>query len=116
MTVFDVFEEVPFTYIVLSRGTVYGNEPQSKKCLSGIFKLREGKEETASNGELPISSATLHVHPEDFDNPNGIVGNAVRINGITYDITNMTKGTNFDNGNSEHYTLTLQRTDLAQGE
>ena len=115
MTVFDVFEEVPFTYIVLNRGTVFGNEPKSQKCLTGIFKLREGKE-TESNVEFPNSSATLHVHPEDFDNPSEIVGNAVRINGISYDITNMTRGTNFDNGNSEHYTLTLQRTDLAQGE
>ena len=115
MTVFDVFEEVPFAYIVLSRGTVYGNEPRIEKCLTGIFKQREGKE-TAENIEYPNSSATLHVHPEDFDKPSEVVGNAVRVNGITYDITNMTRGTNFDDGTTEHLTLTLQRTDLAKEE
>lgn len=114
MTVFDVFEEIPYTYIVLSRGTVYGNEPKCEKCLSGIFKQRESKETDGNNIELANSSATLHVHPEDFADPNHLVGNAVRVNGITYDITNMTRGTNFDNGDTEHFTLTLQRTDLAE--
>lgn len=115
MTVFDVFEEIPFTYIEIDRGTVYGNENDKETNLMGIFKLREGKE-TAGNIELPISTATLHVHPEDFNGANGIVGNAVRVNGITYDITNVTGGSNFDTGVMEHLTLSLQRTDLAEVE
>lgn len=113
MTVFDVFEEIDFTYIELDRGTIYGNEVVKETPLKGIFKLREGKE-TAENIELPISSATLHVHPEDFDGANGIIGNAVRVNGTTYDITNVTGGANFDSGVMEHLTLTLQRTELSE--
>lgn len=115
MTVFDVFTETPFKFIELNRGTVFGNEVKATKCLSGVFKMKQGQS-TSNNIETPTSTATLHVHPEDFKCPNHIVGNAIAVLGATYDIISMTAGTNFENGIVEHYTLTLQRTDLAEVE
>lgn len=114
MTVFDVFQEQPFTYLEIGRGTVYGNVIMSETNLSGIFKDRQSQE-TTGNIELFNSSATLHVHPEDFEDVDEIIGNGVRVNGKEYEITNMTRGTNFDNGIVEHLTFTLQRASLTNG-
>ena len=113
MTVFDVFQESPFTYLKISRGEVFGNIITEETEHTGIFKQRENQE-TMNNMELFQSSATLHVHPEDFTDYGDIVGNGVRVDGVEYEITNMTRGTNFDNGQIEHLTFTLQRASFSE--
>ena len=107
-TVFTVFREVSMDYLVLQRGAVYGNLIASEKTISGIFKVRSGMNTT--NGlEAKDSSATAHVHPEDFDDIDSIVGNGIRYNGAEYEIVGLTEGRNFATNEVEHYTLTLNR-------
>lgn len=107
-TVFDVFREVGLTYLALNRARVYGNLIDQEKPIRGIFKVRSGMNTT--NGlEAKDSSATAHVHPEDFEDIDGIVGNGIRYNGVDYEIVGLTEGRNFNNNEVEHYTLTLNR-------
>ena len=107
-TVFDVFREVDLTYLALNRARVYGNLIDQEKPIKGIFKVRSGMNTT--NGlEAKDSSATAHVHPEDFESIDGIIGNGIRYNGVDYEIVGLTEGRNFNNNEVEHYTLTLNR-------
>ena len=107
-TVFDVFREVPLTYLVLNRARVYGNLIVSTKDITGVFKVRGGMN-TVNGLEAKDSSATAHVHPQDFDNIDDIVGNGIRYNGVDYEIVGLTEGRNFATNAVEHYTLTLNR-------
>lgn len=107
-TVFDVFREVPLTYLVLNRARVYGNLIVSTKDITGVFKVRGGMN-TVNGLEAKDSSATAHVHPEDFEDIDDIVGNGIRYNGVDYEIVGLTEGRNFNNNEVEHYTLTLNR-------
>jgi len=112
MTVFDAFKQITYTYLVVSRGEVYGNRILSETDHLGVFKIRSGM--TAVNGrETRESSATLHIHPEDIANGDEIVGNGIRYAGKDYAIVGMTEGRNFDTNEIEHYTATLERTDYA---
>ena len=116
MTVFDAFKQIEYTYLVVSRGEVYGNRVTEQTGYLGVFKLREGMTE-AVNVENRTSSATLHVHPEDFmleedeTIDDYFVGDGVRVDGVDYSIVGVTGGKNFDTGVLEHYQLTLQRTE-----
>lgn len=114
MTVFDVFQETPYDFLQIERGMTEGDVIVSERSLMGVFKLREG-EEQVGNMENPISSATLHAHPDDNFGVSEFVGQGVRVNGVTYDITNVTGGMNFDNGQMEHLTFTLQRAEFING-
>lgn len=116
MTVFDVFREIDYTFQEISRGQVVGNVVTKERQLRGIFKLRENQE-TTNNMELFQSNATLHAHPEDFSDWNyaDLVGQGVFVNDIPYEITNVTAGTNFDNGRVEHLTFTLQDSSISYG-
>ena len=107
-TVFDVFREEPLSYLTIDRGGVYGNRIVGKKAIYGIFKDREGRT-SLSNQELYESSATVHVHPKDFNRVSEIVGNGIRRGDKDYAIIGMTEGRNFDDGSIEHLTLTLER-------
>ncbi len=100
------------TYLEISRGEILGNVITKETDFMGIFKQRESQE-TMNNIELFQSSATLHVHPDDYSDLGSIVGNGVRVGGVEYEITNMTRGTNFDDGEVEHLTFTLQRADFS---
>lgn len=112
-TVFDAFREVEMTYVDLARARVYGDLIKESKQIWGIFKVRSGM--TTTNGaEASSSSATVHVHPEDFDGINEIVGNGIVYDGADYEIVGITEGRNFDNNQVEHYTLTLERANTAQ--
>ena len=114
MTVFDVFSQISYDYLTLSRGTVYGNRITSSRTLQGVFKLRDGMTEGLRE-DYAGTNATLHAHPEDFADTSVLIGNAVRIGGITYRIAGITAGTNFSSGACEHLTFSLEREDeLAQ--
>lgn len=113
MTVFDVFQEQPYTYLEIARGGVLGNTITKETDLMGIFKQRDNQE-TSQNIETEISNATLHAHPADFDDYSVLVGNGVRVNGVDYEILSMTVGKNFDTGEDEHLTFTLQRASYSE--
>ena len=113
MTVFDVFQEQPYTYLEISSGGVLGNTITKETSLMGIFKERDNQE-TMQNIETDLSNATLHAHPEDFSDYSVLVGNGVRVNGVDYEILSMTVGTNFDTGADEHLTFTLQRASYSE--
>lgn len=120
MTVFDIFNEIEYGYVILDRGTVFGNvvatengEPKTR-TLKGVFKFRQGfnidgRNMEAFGGEM----ATLHAHPEDFDSTDVIVGNGVVVNGVEYEIKGITYGTNFDTGEVEHIRLSLKEMEYA---
>ena len=112
-TVFDLFNQVPYEYLVIGTGGVVGNTIVSRTTLSGVFKLRSGVNQSPAERELTNSDATLHVHPEDFTDKNSIVGNGVCIDGQDYRIVGMTDGRNFHDGVSEHYKLTLEKASYA---
>lgn len=106
-TVFDVFSEVEMQLLTVKQGGVLGDTVEVERTIRGIFKDRSG--ETSSNGmEAHTSAATVHVHPEDFENGYELVGHGIRYGGVDYEITGVTAGTNFMNHAIEHYTLTLQ--------
>lgn len=94
-------------FLEIDDGTVYGKNIKSCQPIKGIFKTRNG-ETMNQNAGLRTSSATAHVHPEDFENVDRIVGNGIRYLAQDYSITGMTAGVNFDNGKTEHLTLTLE--------
>lgn len=107
-TVFDVFREVPLTYLVLDRARIHGNIIVGTKDITGVFKVRSGMN-TINGLEAKDSSATAHVHPQDFDSIDDIVGNGIRYNCVDYEIVGLTEGRNFATNAVEHYTLTLNR-------
>lgn len=106
MTVFEVFGSVEYTYLLTGSSTVEGDVIISSETHQGIFKLRDGMIE--GDRELRTSDATLHVHPEDFEHPENLVGNGIFYNGVFYEIVGCTAGTNFDTHEVEHYRLTLE--------
>ena len=110
MTVFDMFVEVPFEYLTISRGEVYGNRIIGQKTLRGIVKIKEGMI-SQGNQEIRKSNNTVHVHPEDFVGLTceQIIGNGIRYNNADYSIIGVTEGRNFDTNEIEHLTLTLER-------
>lgn len=111
-TVFDVFKQVQMDYLTVEQSTVYGDTITAEKPIMGIFKTRNGQTQNYEM-ELKSSSATVHAHPEDFADINAIVGNGIRYQGQTYEIVGVTGGMNFDNGQMEHLTLTLEVADYA---
>lgn len=117
MTVFDVFAQVPYEFLAIKRGQVYGNRILNKRSLMGVFKLKSGM--TSADGmELLDSDATLHAHPEDFAgvNTNSLVGQGVRINGQDYSIEGVSEGFNYNNGVLEHIYMKLQKAQFVETE
>ena len=111
-TVFDVFDEVPYQFLEVSRGGVYGNQITATYNATGVFKLRNAMVQQ-QNQELHQSAATLHVHPDETFISSSVVGQGIRVDGQDYEIIGQTDGRNFDTGETEHYTLTLQNTDYS---
>lgn len=115
MTVFDLFKQIQYAYVKLNRGTVFGNVAAKPETLYGVFKFRRGYTRNGANMEsFGGEVATLHAHPEDFDKDDPIVGNGVIVDGVEYEVSGFTKGTNFDTGEVEHYYLTLKEADYAE--
>jgi len=111
-TVFDLFNEVPYQFLEISRGSVYGNQITAIHNATGVFKLRNSMIQQ-QNQELRQSAATLHVHPDESFMSDNIVGQGVRVEGQDYEIIGQTGGDNYDDGEREHYTLTLQNSDYS---
>jgi len=121
-TVFDVFEQVSYQFLEVSRGGVYGNRITATHDAMGVFKLRNSMVQQ-QNQELRQSAAALHIHPDesfiaDITTAGKIqfVGNGVRVAGVDYEIIGNTGGDNYDDGEREHYTLTLQNADYSDYE
>lgn len=112
-TVFDVFDLTPYTFLSVSRGGVYGNIITNTYEADGVFKLRNEMVQI-NNQELRQSAATLHVRPDEAFISSLAVGQGVRVLGQDYEIIGQTGGKNYENGEMEHYTLTLQNTDYSE--
>jgi hypothetical protein len=119
-TVFDVFESVPYQFLEVSRGGVYGNRITATHDAYGVYKRRNEKIQV-NNQELRQSAATLHIHPDEpfianitVDGKILFVGNGIRVDGVDYEIVGDTGGDNYDEGKREHYTLTLQNADYSE--
>lgn len=112
-TVFSVFELTPYTFLEVSRGGVYGNVITATHSAEGVFKLRNEMVQI-NNQELRQSAATLHVRPEESFITQLAVGQGIRVDGQDYEIIGQTGGKNYDDGEMEHYTLTLQNTDYSE--
>lgn len=114
-TVFSVFKSVPYTYLEISRGTVYGNRITSQRELMGVFKERDAMK-LAGNVENYQSDARLHVKPRDFkvNSCKELVGNGILVNGQFYSIRNASAGTDFDTGIIAHYRLDLELSDFVK--
>lgn len=117
MTVFDVFVEIPYDFLSISRGSVYGNRITDSRQLMGVFKLKS-KMDKANGMELLNSDATLHAHPEDFSNinTNDLVGQGIRVNGQCYSIEGVSEGMNYDSGVVEHIYMRLQKAEFVERE
>lgn len=114
MTVFDSFIEEPYTFLAIKRGGVRGNTIKRTATYMGVFKLRNGGSR-AGNIEERSSTATLHVHPEDYCEPyDKLVGQGIEKDGVFYEISSLTGGKNFSTGELEHLTLTLNIADYAE--
>lgn len=119
-SVFDLFEEVPYQFLEIARGTVYGNRITDVHDAYGVFKRRNEKVQ-ANNQELRQSASTLHIHSDEpfitqitVEGKILFVGHGIRIDGVDYEIIGDTGGKNFDTGKLEHYTLTLQNADYSE--
>ena len=64
VTVFDVFDTSPYTYLDISRGGITGNTIVSQVTAEGIFKQRTGMVR-GQNGENVEQGATLHIKPTE---------------------------------------------------
>lgn len=107
-SLFDLFEQIEMTYQVVQNGTVYGRVVTASKPIWGVFKQRDG-EVIVRNAEVATSASTAHLHPEDFEPAENLVGNGLQVDGVDYRITGQTIGRNFDTGEVEHITVTLER-------
>ncbi len=105
---FDVFKCQTYDFLEITRGSVRGNVIKSRRSLTGIFKDRDGMEKSG-NVETYKADARIHVKPEDFPglSPKQLIGNGIEVNGQTYSIDNASSGTNFENGEIEHFRLDL---------
>lgn len=119
MDVFDLFSEVDYTFLKVSRGGVYGNVIQETFDAVGVADIDEGMI-SSNNQESYQSSSLLYVHPDEgymssitVDGKVNLVGNGVRIDGKDYQISGMGIGKNQDDGTIEHYELTLDNTDYS---
>lgn len=117
-SVFDVFEEVNYQYLVISRGGVYGNIITATNDATGVADI-DGGMVTSNNQETHQSDSLLYIHPnESFlpSNPKDFVGQGIRIDGNDYEIIGFGVGRNQDEGLIEHYELTLQSADYSEYE
>lgn len=112
-TVFDHFDLTPYTFLEISRGGVFGNRITAEHQAEGIFKLRNDMV-MVNNQEVRQSAATLHVRPDESFISSIAVGQGVRCMEQDYEIIGQTGGTNYDEGEIEHYTLTLQNADYSE--
>lgn len=119
-TVFDNFEQTAYQFLEVSRGGVYGNRITAVHDANGVFKRRNDKVQS-NNQELRQSASTLHIHPDEpfisditVDGKILFVGHGIRVDGVDYEIIGDTGGQNFDEGELEHYTLTLQNADFSE--
>ena len=119
MDVFDLFSELDYTFLKVSRGGVYGNVIQETFDAVGVADIDEGMI-SSNNQESYQSSSLLYVHQDEgyissitIDGKVNFVGNGVRIDGKDYQISGMGVGKNQDDGTIEHYELTLDNTDYS---
>lgn len=112
-SVFDVFDLTPYTFLEVSRGGVYGNVIIDQFEAEGVFKLRNEKIQV-NNQEVRQSAATLHVRPSESFMSESVVGQGIHCLGQDYEIIGQTGGMNYETGEMEHYTLTLQVTDYSE--
>jgi len=119
MSVFDVFQETPYTFLKLNQGGILGNTIASETIASGIFKERNGMVQN-NNPETLQSDATLHIKP--FESYLATVGNNVVGHGIRafkngneqeYRIVGQVEGFNYEDNTLEFYRLTLKAESLA---
>lgn len=117
MTVFDVFAQVPYEFLTIKRGNVYGNRIVEKRELMGVFKLKSNMAK-ANGMELLDADATLHAQPDDFadSNTNSLVGQGIRVNGQDYSIEGVSEGMNYNNGVLEHIYMKLQKAEFVEAE
>lgn len=113
MTVFDAYELTPYMFLDISRGGVFGNVIENSYMSEGVFKLRN-EQVMVNNQEVRQSAATLHVRPDEAFITASVVGQGITCMGQDYEIIGQTGGMNFDDGEMEHYTLTLQVTDYSE--
>jgi hypothetical protein len=111
--VFDNFELTPYTFLEVTRGGVYGNRITATHSAEGVFKLRS-EMVMVNNQEVRRSAATLHVKPDESFISSIAVGQGIRVEGQDYEIIGQTGGKNYEDGELEHYTLTLQNTDYSE--
>lgn len=121
-TVFDHFEETPYTFLQVSRGEVYGNVIEDTFDAMGVFKKRSGMV-SVTDQESKQSESTLHIHPDDIyllavgvTESEDLIGHGIRKDGTDYEIINATDGFNFETNDLEHYRLTLQATEFVEEE
>lgn len=115
ITVFDAYTLQDYTFLQLSRGGVAGNTATNTYLAQGVFKLRTGLVR-GENSENKDSNATLHIKPsEQFVSLLGgnLIGHGIQVDDTTYQITGQTAGMNYHTGDLEHYTVTLQETELS---
>lgn len=118
MTVFDTFQEMPYKFLEISRGTVEGNVITASHDFMGIVKIRDN-DTTMNNIETPTSNSTVHAHPDDILSLvtlENIIGQGISVDGVgDFEITNCTTGINYATGQLEHLTFTLQRAEFIDG-
>lgn len=115
-SVFDVFEEVDYKYLVITRGGVYGNVIENTFDAVGVADI-DGGMITTNNQETHQSDSLLYIYPEESfmpSNPKQFIGNGIRIDTNDYEIIGFGTGKNQDTGEIEHYELTLQAADYSE--
>lgn len=114
LTVFDVFPEVAYEYLNISRGGVYGNTILSSTDASGVVDI-EGDIVSVGNQESRQANSLLYIHPTEsfITNPKLLVGNGIRVLGNEYDIVGYGVGRNQETQEVEHFELTLNAADFA---
>ena len=109
LDIFSTFKTTPYTFAVFNPTSIYGDVTQTEYQAEGVFKLRRGVSRSLL-GEIPTSSATLHIKPSEtfLSGLATLEGHGIKHDGQLYRIVGVTEGMNFSTNVLEHITLTLQ--------
>ena len=115
MDIFTLFTNTNYTFLKLAP-KVQGNTVASEYEAQGVFKLRDGT--TNSDGmEQRTGNASLHIRPDEtfVTELGGVLnGHGVAVDGISYRITGLAEGKDFDTGIVEFYLADLKRERLSE--
>ena len=110
MSVFTVFATQEYKFLELEH-TANGYRVVNEYTAQGIYKLRDGKTDSA-NMEVATSDAVIKIKPSESFVTDNMVGHGISIKNQTYRIEGQSEGIEHDSNYIDFYNLSLVREDF----